>query len=201
MQEFLKTVLNKTKVILLLLACCGFNSFAQQTTDIALTLSVEPQTIYPGQQGIITFTATNNGVMTNVFGEPQAVLQANGALDLANIIIDSNYLEGECSANVDLVPLDKRAILLYFFDLGAHSSAICKVRFTIPNDISENFVVFGYELKTYSFTDSNLSNNTASVRINIKKRVRSVPVMNIWGSFALLLALMIAARQRYKKGI
>lgn len=62
MQEYLKMVLNNLKNGLFLTILVAFGGGAQQPADFSLQLSVEPsKAMFPGQQGVMTFTITNGG--------------------------------------------------------------------------------------------------------------------------------------------
>ncbi len=202
MQEFMKIVLNRFKFILVFIGLLACAASAQTATDISLALSVEPSAMYPGETGTMKFEITNNGAMTtSILGHHRETMQSNGNLGYENINFDYNSLRGTCQFMPNFVPINHTLIFLVHSDFAANSTAICQIDFTIPEDVTAEFITFGYDFQSVRLSDPNPNNNMASVRINIKKRVRSVPVLNIWGGFALLLALMMAARQRYNKGI
>ncbi len=197
----MQIVLNRFKFILVFIGLFACAASAQNATDISLTLSVEPSAMYPGETGTMRFEITNNGAVTTILGGPNATRQANGEIELAELFFDYDSLRGTCQFDLDIEPINHTLIFLVHSDFAANSTAICQIDFTIPEDVTAEFITFGYDFQSVRLPDPNPNNNMASVRINIKKRVRSVPVLNIWGGFALLLALMIAARQRYKKSV
>ncbi len=198
----MQIALNRFKFILVFIGLFACAASAQHATDIALTLSVEPSTMYPGETGTMRFEITNNGaVTTSISGRRKATIQANGEIEAGELYFDYDSLRGTCLFDRDLEPINHTLIFLVHFDFAANSTAICQIDFTMPEDVTAEFITYGYDFQNIRLSDPNPNNNMASVRINIKKRVRSVPVLNIWGGFALLLALIMAARQHYKKGI
>lgn len=81
MQEYLKIVLNNLKNGLFLTILVAFGGGAQQSADFSLQLSVEPsKAMFPGQQGVMTFTITNGGGddLAFLFGGAQPSSQHSG---------------------------------------------------------------------------------------------------------------------------
>ncbi len=200
----MKTVLNRFKFILVFIGLFACAASAQHATDISLKLSVVPSlNLSKGQQGTMIFEITNNSQTTieTIFGASLKSIQGDGQNNYT-VLHFTDSIEGRCatgSLNIQPPIVVPPLWLFQLEDLQAGQTEVCKINFVVPQNTAFNFTTFAFKLTVPN--DYNLSNNAANVRINIKKRVSSVPVLNIWGGFALLLALMVAARQRYKKGV
>ncbi len=204
MQEFLKTVLNKINLSILLAGCFVFSSNAQTAVDVSLKLSVVPSlNLSKGQQGTMIFEITNNSQTTieTISGASLKSIQGDGQNNYT-VLHFTDSIEGRCttgSLNIQPPIVVPPLWLFHLEDLQAGQTEVCKINFIVPQNTAFNFTTFAFKLNAPN--DYNLSNNAASVRINIQPQTTSVPVLNIWGGFVLLLALMMAARQRYKQGI
>ncbi len=200
MQEFMQIALNRFKFILFLSVLYTSSVLAQQVADISLKISVEPSTVmYPGQQGVMTFEITNNSalVLQRIWGGSSPSAQGNR--QGYTLLTFDNFHVGRCGTGSPSMQPPITVPPLWAFhldDLLPGETEVCQVRFAAPENIISNFTTFNFQLSA-----AGMKSNMTSVRINIKKRIRSVPVLNIWGGFALLLALMVAARQHYKKSV
>lgn len=203
MQEYLKTVLNSIKHGLFFTILVAFGSFAQQSANFSLQLSVEPSTtLLPGQQGVMTFTITNGGTdnLTFLFGGAQPSNQDSGQGH--TLLVFDSFHFGTCTTGSIFIQPPPVIPPLWAFevrDLAAGATEVCQVHFIVPEDTTSDFTTFSFQLN-----QGVIRSNVATVRIDIQPQTFSVPSLSLDSMMflCLLMPLAISLRllpHRYKQ--
>lgn len=168
---------------------------AQSREDISLHLSVTPTTLMsPGQSGVMTFEITNHShkeIAYSVGGDRQT-LQADGKLGYGQLEFDENFFSGNCllgSLSVEPPPKPTPLWWIEVRHLKAEKLETCKIKFTIPETFDADFIALSANIDSGFIDDINTSNNTDTVRINIKPEIKPVPSSSLIGLLALILLI------------